>query len=226
MDYLRYRWAYFLVGALLLYVIYFFVGRATFLKEKPRVLGVGIHTSTMRLEAAERFGAYLNDRYPEFTEEGSKSFRSYAFYQGFSPGQSEQSSVTVYQLAGSIAAGFLDILIGDQLTLSQDAESSYLMDLREIFTEEELSLISKKADTLSKDGSSGLLYLTYDIKGDTGRTQEVVRNVPLLICIRGTDRELENVLLGNDAYLAVIRNAAEKEAVREFVFRLLQIEGN
>ncbi len=200
-------------------VVLSIIGRLTWNKIADTALGIGIHATMFDPNETDDFESYMTETYPEFLTKKS-AFYSYWFYSGYSSSQGELISSTAYQLAGAIAAGQMDVMIGDAKTLSGDVGLQYCRDLSELFNEEELALIEELASAHASDGV-GIVPVTYSVTGDTGRTVEKFTDVPSLIAITGTDPKLDAIMMGNDYYLAVVVNAGREYQAKAFIWMLL-----
>lgn len=216
-------WVTALVVVIVSALVLSFIGNFTWNRPADSYLGFGFHASIMDVDKADGFKGILTEKYGDMITDDSE-FYSYWFYSGYSQDQVEQVQATTYQFTGMVAAGQIDIMIGDVATMEKDAKQLYIQSLTEIFTEEELSKIEARTMELSEDGSSGLIRLSFDISGDTGRTVKKVRDEAFLIRINGLDPDIDEIMMGQDVYLAVVGKEDTAENVRAFIYRLLDMK--
>ncbi len=216
-------WVTALVVVIIGAIVLNFIGNFTWNRPADSYLGFGIHASTIDVDKADTFKQTLTDKYGHLIEDKSE-FYSYWFYSGYSQDQVEQVQATTYQFTGMVAAGQIDMIIGDYATLEKDAKQLFIQSMTEIFTEEELKKIEERTMELNSDGTSGLIRLSFDISGDTGRTVKKVRDEAYLIRIAGLDPAIDELLIQQDAYLAFVGKEDTVEQVKAFVYTLLGME--
>ncbi len=223
---IAYIWQYYriqmLVVVIIVVIIVSIIGRFTFNKPPEACLQLGFRSEYLDPDAIDALPQHLETLYPEMTENGEKVFTSLEFYAGYRAEQAQENEATYYKLAGSIAAGQVDVLIGDLDTLTEEANMDTYKDLREVFTEEELERINELASPRTEDGEGeGLVYLTYNNVTVNGRTESQVEDTPLLICISGCNENIDNCLAGDVGYLAIVNNTTNIENVKTLIWSLL-----
>ena len=219
---IQYHWIKIVIAVIAVVIVVSVIGRFTWNREKERCLGVGLYSGSLNITETETLGSKLNETYAFMTENGKKEFKTYPFYLDSTDGTSRMN--LMYKLVASVELKEMDVMLGDRETLEGEANKEYFMDLREIFTEEELQKIDEAASKGDSDEEHGVIYVTYAIYSDNGRVERYVENVPLLICVEGMDADLDNMIVSSPAYLAVMVNAVEIENTRTFIFTLLGIE--
>ena len=200
-------------------VVLSIIGQMTWNRSPKSALGVGIHAKMFELNETDDFNSYLTETYPEFLTKKS-AFYGYWFYNGYSNDQVELIQSTTYQLVGAVAAGQLDVMVGDRESLEGDVSLQYCRDLSELFNEEELALIEELASAHASDGI-GIVPVTYSVTGDTGRTVDKYEDIPSLIAITGCDPKLDEIMMGQEVYLAVIVNEGRENQAKAFIWTLL-----
>ena len=111
-------------------------------------------------------------------------------------------------------------MVGDRESLEGDVSLQYCRDLSELFNEEELALIEELASAHASDGI-GIVPVTYSVTGDTGRTVEKYEDIPSLIAITGCVPKLDEIMMGQEVYLAVIVNEGRENQAKAFIWTLL-----
>ncbi len=218
----QYHWSKFLIGIIALIVIVSIIGRFTWAKEKDRCLGVGVYSSMIDINAVNELHTGLDKAFPEMTEDGKKEFKVYPFYLDMSDGTARMNMM--YKLLASIELADMDVLLGDKEILVGDADKEYFMDLRELFSEEEIQMIDEAASKGDMEEEHGVIYVTYAVYGDNGRVERYVENIPMFICVEGTNEDLDKSIVAVPGYLGVLVNAKEIENTRSFIFSLLGIK--
>lgn len=220
---LRYYWWQFLLIGFLLVFLISFVGRFTFAKEKEASLGIAVHGKVMDPDVIDTLGPHFDERFERMCEEGTKEFKVYQFYNGYAAAQAEERTATIYRLAASIQTESLDVIIGDMESLDFDAGCGYLMDLRDVFSEEELQKIEEAAGKLTRRDDPAIITRDVSETSDTGRIISTRKDLPLLICIRGADRIIDESLAGRPVYIGIVSNAPNLDNVKDFILELLGI---
>ncbi len=220
---LRYHWWKILLVILLIIAAVDYIGHLTFAREKESCMGIALHARYLDPEAIDGLPGHLNEVYAVYTAGGEKEFKVYQFYNGYTAAEAEENTATIYRMAASIQTQMLDVFIGDEESLDFDAGSGYLLDLREVFSEEELALIEEKANALSKDKESGLIRRDVSVTSDTGRIVSTEKDIPLLICVRGADSTIDESLALRPAYIGIVSNAPNLDNVKAFILELLGI---
>ena len=197
------------------------IGNVTFNKEPEACLQVGIRAKYLDPDLIQELAEYLEAKYPEMTEDGEKAFYVDQYYAGYKKTETEEATAMVYKLAGSIAAEKLDVVIGDYETMSSDVSMSIYLDLRDVFTEEEMEKLEKLAAERAEEGAEGVAYLSYKLTTVDGRTEGSVDDVPYLICIGGGDEMIDECLIGSSGYLAIVNNTNNLDNVKAFIWSLL-----
>ncbi|MBR3393279.1 MAG: hypothetical protein IKG51_04120 [Firmicutes bacterium] len=200
------------------------IGRHTFAKEKDACLGIAVHARYLDLDQIDLMPDHFAKLYPEPTEDGAKEYKVYSFYNGYTAAEMEEKTAMIYRMAAFIQTEMLDVIIGDEESLSFDGSSGYLVDLRDVFTEEELMAISEKANLLSRDQESGILSMDISETGDTGRIKDVRKDIPLLICIRNTDSIIDESLAKRPVYIGIVSNAPNLDNAKYLILQLLHME--
>ena len=223
---LAHFWRYYkvpvLVVCLVIGVTISLVGNFTFNKRPDGCLQVGIRAKDLNPDAIEALPEYLTGKYPQMTEEGEKAFYAEQFFAGYKDYEAEEAAVVYNKLGACVAAGMLDVLIGDLETLRNEASMGVYLDLREVFTEEEMERIEKLAQprTGSEEGP-GIVYIDYKVSGANGRTESIVKNVPYLICVSEGDAYIDECVANKGTYLAIIWNTENMDNVKTFIWSLL-----
>ena len=215
----QYHWIKMVIGVIALVIILSVIGRFTWNKEKERCLGVGMYSNMLDITLTDSLGEKLGETYAFMTEDGKKEFKIYPFFLDSTDGTSRTN--LMYKLVATIELKEMDVMISDKETIEAEANKEYFMDLREIFSEEELAKINEAASNRDGDEEQGVIYAIY---GDNGRVERYVENVPMMICIEGADADLDDTIISVPVYLAVMVNAEEIENTRTFIFTLLGIE--
>ena len=214
-----------ILGIIVVLVILFsFIAKHTFAKEKDACLGIAVHARYMDPDQIDLLGDHFKEMFPDMTENDTKEYKVYSFYNGYTAAEAEEKTAMIYRMAAFIQTEMLDVIIGDEESLGFDGNCGYLMDLRDIFTEEELAEITEKADLLSKDGESGLLFVDITEIGDTGRIKEIQKDVPLMICLRGADSIIDESLAGRPVYIGIVSNASNLDNAKEVILQLLHMD--
>lgn len=211
-----------IIAAVLVICLISIIGHATFNKETPKSLGIAINAEFLDVDKVADLAENLDEEYPQYNDGGKKEFKSYMFYNGYTQAEQEEKSTTITRFAAQIQAGMLDLVFGDEKSLTEQVERSCLLSLDEVFSEEELAMIREKADAKSEDGKSGLVDIKYDIVNDNGRTERTESGT-YLICVTGGDPYIDECLLNKEVYVGVIVNTDSREEVRCFIFSLLDI---
>lgn len=215
-----------LLGIFLIAGLIMVIGRFTFNKPTPACLQIGVRAKVLDPYATEELPVHLAERFPEMIEGGDKEFQTNMFYAGYNAYEVEEANATVDKLAANVAAGLLDVLVGDIETLERAANMKILKDLREVFTEEELVQIEALASARSEDGASGLLAAGYVVLGANGLKEESVTDVPYFICITGADEGVDAAMANEPCYLAIIINSPNIDNVKTFIWDLLGENAN
>lgn len=200
------------------------IGKLTFAKEKDACLGTAIHAKYMDPDTIDLLDEHLTELFPDMTEDGVKEFKVYSFYNGYTAAEAEEKTAMIYRMAAFIQTQMMDVIIGDEESLRFDGNCGYLMDLREIFSEEELEAIKEKADLLSKDGESGILCVDITETGDTGRIKDVQKDIPLMICLRGADSIIDESLAQRPVYIGIVSNAPNLDNAKYLILQLLRMD--
>lgn len=223
---IKYIWQYykvhFFITALLLFIGISLIGNLTFNKEPEACLQVGIRAQYLDPDSVQELDDYLAERFPEMTENGEKAFYVNQFYAGYGQGEEEEATAMMYKLAGCVAAETLDVVIGDYETMANDIAMGIYLDLRTVFTEEEMEKLERLAAQHALEGQDGIAYLDYKVTTVNGRTESKVKDVPYLICIGGGDEKIDACLTGNSGYLAIVGNTANIDNVKTLIWSLLE----
>lgn len=215
-------WVQMVVGIALCGILVSVIGHFTFNRPAEPCLQIGIRAKVMDLEAVDVLAAHLEERYPEMTEEGKKVFRIDQFYSGFTREAAEEANALMYKLAGSVAAGMLDVVVGDEESMVNDVSMGLYLDLREVFTEEELKELKILADQRAPEGKEGLLYVSYKVITNNGRVEEMSKDLPCFICIAGGDEQLDACAPMEPLYVGIVNNTSHMEQVKEWIWSLLK----
>jgi len=108
----------------------------------------------------------------------------------------EFTYAAIMRIVAEVSAQQLDYVITDGVGMETCMDHDVLMDLREILTQEELTLLEED-----------LIYLHYDEDDIT---------VPVAVNLRGQPFSGQYIQSEGDRYLAFIANTPRKEACREF----------
>lgn len=220
----HYYWPHMLAGVLVISIIIYIIGRFTWNKEPEVCLGVALHATLLDTQAADTLDESFAETFPDICMDGTEQFDIYQFYAGYtSTEDTEQQIAVVYHLAACVAAQQLDVFLGDEDTLLSDVSSGYLMQLTEIFTDEELQVIEEKANSLSSDGSSGILRADYEERDADDNVVSREEDVPYCICVTGMNSDIDNIFANQPTYIAVAINGEHPEAARQFILELLGI---
>jgi len=220
----RYYWGRIAAVAVALVIGISLLGHFTWNKGKKSCLGVAVHAAYYDPDLFDTFASDLTDAFPTLTENGKKEVKAYAFYNGYGTGEEEEAYTTKYREAASVEAQMLDVVIGDLDSLTEDVESGYLISLDQLFTDEEMEEIQKKAEENASEKAEGVVSLKYTISNDQGRTSQVVDKAPYLINITGTNDLIDRELIGKEVYIGVYYNGPCQEQAKEFILRLLDID--
>lgn len=215
-------WLRMVVGSVLLVILVSVVGHFTFNRPPEPCLQIGIRAKVMDLEAVDVLAEHLAERYPELTEDGEKAFRVDQFYSGYTREAAEEANAIMYKLAGSVASGMLDVVVGDQESMVNDVSMGLYLDLREVFTEEELKELETLAAQRAPEGKEGLLYVSYKRVTNNGRVEEISKDLPCFICITGGDEQLDACAPMEPLYVGIIHNTAHLDQVKEWIWSLLK----
>lgn len=219
-------WVQILIAVLIVVGGIMLIGRFTFNKPPENCLHVGVHAKLMDPDEIQVLDQHLAERFPEMLEDGKKAFNATQYYAGYTEAEGEEAGVIKQKLAGSVAAGMLDVIVGDQETLATDVDMGACQDLRNLFTEEELEKITELADQRAKEGEEGLVYMDYKVIGSTNRIEELVKDVPFMICITGGDEGIDACAANEPVYLTVATNAANIDNVKTLIWALLGENGD
>ncbi len=198
------------------------IGNFTFNKRPDGCLQVGIRAEVLDPEAIEALPEYLTEKYPEMTEDGKKAFYAEQFYAGYKAYEAEEARVVSDRLDACVASGMLDVLIGDLATLQNEVGRGVYLDLRDVFSEEELKRLEELAQP--RTGSSedtGIVTIDYKVSGSYGRTESIVKDIPYLICISEGDEYIDSCASHSKTYLAIIWNTENIDNVKTFIWSLL-----
>ena len=222
-HFIRYYKMRVIVACLVIGVSISIVGKFTFNKKPDACLQIGVRAQTLNPEAIEQLPDYLTEKYPEMTVGGEKAFYSEQFFAGYKNYEAEEAMVVSNKLDACVAAGTLDVLIGDLGTLKSEVGRGVYMDLRNVFSEEELDKITTLAQekVLEKDGE-GVVYIDYKVSSLNGRTESIEKNIPYLICISGGDAKLDECVSNRECYLAIMWNTNNLDNVKTFIWSLLE----
>ena len=126
------------------------------------------------------------------------------------------------KLDACVAAGTLDVLVGDLETLKSEVGRGVYMDLRDVFSEEELNMIKELSQqrVTSEDGE-GVVYADYKVSSLNGRTESIEKNIPYFICISGGDAKIDACVSNREVYLVVIWNTNNLDNVKTLIWSLL-----
>ena len=214
-------WLQILIGIALLGMLVWFIGRFTFDKPQEKCLQIGIRAKVLDPDAIDALPLHLEESHPGMTENGEKQFWAEQFYTGYSQAEAEEANAMLYRLAGSVAAGMLDVVVGDQESMVNDVSMGLYLDLREVFTEEEFLELERLASERAPEGEEGILYVSYKITTYHGRAESVVKDLPCLIRVAGGDAELDACAPGLPLYLGIVNNTSNLEQVKTWIWSLL-----
>lgn len=203
------------VGALLISLI----GRMTWNRPADKVVGIGVHAASIDMDLVAEMKEKITEKYPAFTEDG-REFYVYWFYSGYTSDQVEQIQTTAYKLAGAVASGQIDIMVGDEETLFKDAQQELLMNLTELFSEEEIEAIRERAMEINPE-IDPIVLLSFDISGDTGRTVRKVRDEAFLLRLPNVEAIMDEVLIYQETCIGIVANADNPEETRDLIFTML-----
>ena len=165
---------------------------------------------------------YLAEKYPEMTENGEKVFYAEQFFAGYKDYEAEEAAIVSNRLDAFVAAGMVDVLIGDLKTLQNEVDRGVYLDLRKVFTEAELKRIEELAQPRTgAEEKSGIVSVDYKNFGLNGKVDEIVKNVPYLICVSGGDDCIDQCVSNKGTYLAIIWNTENMDNVKTFIWSLL-----
>ncbi|MBO6159238.1 MAG: hypothetical protein J6P72_08300 [Firmicutes bacterium] len=218
---LRYYWLQSLIVIALLAALISYIGHLTWAKEKEACLGVAIHANIIDTDLVLTWPEHLDQTYPDLTKQGKEAFKVYTFYSGYTGVQQEEAVTEIYRLAAYIQTDMLDVMIGDEETMRIDGETGYLMDLTQVFTQEELDQIRSLSDPYSKDGDTGILSLDITKTSDTGRVISTTKQVPLLISVRGADALFDETFASRPIYIGIVNGTPHLDNAKEFILQLL-----
>ncbi len=198
------------------------IGNFTFNKRPDGCLQIGIRAAVLDPDAIEALPEYLTEKYPDMTEGGKKAFYSEQFYAGYKDYEAEEAQVVSNRLDACVASGMVDVLIGDLATLKNEVGRGVYLDLREVFSEEELIRIEELAKPRTgSDEETGIVTIDYKVSGSYGRTESIVKDVPYLICVSGGDEYIDRCISHSETYLAIIWNTENMDNVKTFIWSLL-----
>ena len=222
-HFIRYYKIPVIVACLVIGVSISIIGKFTFNKKPDACLQIGVRAQTLNPESIEQLPDYLAEKYPEMTEEGEKAFYSEQFFAGYKNYEAEEAMVVSNKLDACVAAGTLDVLVGDLETLRSEVGRGVYMDLRNVFTEEELEKITElsQKNVMSDDGE-GVVYVDYKVSSLNGRTESIEKNIPYLICISGGDEKIDECVSNRECYLVIIWNTHNLENVKTLIWSLLE----
>ncbi len=223
---LAYFWRYYrvpvLVVCLVIGVAISLIGNLTFNKKPEACFQIGVRAKNLDPEAIDSLPEYLTEKYPDMTENGEKAFYAEQYFAGYKDYEAEEAMVVYNKLAASVAAGTLDVLVGDLETMRNEVSMGVYLDLREVFTEEEMQKIEELAKPRTEvEDEPGIVYIDYKVSGANGRTESVVKNVPYLICVSGGDEYIDGCVSNKGTYLAIIWNTENMDNVKTFIWSLL-----
>lgn len=119
-------------------------------------------------------------------------------------GMDETTYVNSQKLVAMVSAKSLDVITGDEYSMKYYAETELLGDLRNYFTEAELSALSDKV-------------IWCDVLVTDENQNESVQNIPVLIDITGANKLVENNCYFMDKlYMGVIINTSHVDEVKTF----------
>lgn len=219
-------WVCIVVGAIVLWIGISIIGKFTFNQPPEKCLQIGVRASRLDPPSIEELPDHLEERFPEMTEGGEKVFSSEQFFAGYRQIEAEEANAVMYKMAGCVAAGMLDVIVGDQETMVNDVSLNIYKDLRNVFTEEELEKIARLAKERAPEGEEGILYLDYAVTTTNGRTEEIIKDIPYLICVTGGDEGIDDCLAGDPVYLAIVNNAPNLDNVKALIWSLLGENGD
>lgn len=222
LHFLRYYKMPILVVCVILGVGISVIGNFTFNKKPEGCLRIGIRAHNLDPNSIIDLPNYLAEKYPEMTEQGEKVFYAEQFFAGYKDYEAEEAAIVSNRLDALVAAGMVDVLIGDLKTLQNEVDRGVYMDLREVFDEEELKYIEKLAQPRTgSDGKNGIVSVDYKNFGLNGKIDEIVKNVPYLICVSDGDEYIDNCVSNKGTYLAIIWNTENLDNVKTFIWSLL-----
>lgn len=222
-HFIRYYKVHAIVVCLVIGTAISIIGKFTFNKKPDGCLRMGVRAQTLDPESIEQLPEYLAEKFPEMTEGGEKAFYSEQFFAGYKNYEAEEAMVVSNKLDACVAAGTLDVLVGDLDTLKSEVGRGVYMDLRNVFSEEELNTIKELSQkrVLSEDGE-GVVYIDYKVSSLNGRTESIEKNVPYLICISGGDDKIDACVSNRETYLVVIWNTNNLDNVKTLIWSLLE----
>ena len=198
------------------------LGNFTFNKKPDGCLRVGVRAHNLDPNSVTALPEHLAEKFPEMTENGEKVFYAEQFFAGYKDYEAEEAAIVSNRLDAFVAAGMVDVLIGDLNTLQSEVDRGVYMDLREVFNDEELKLIEELAQ--SRTGSEdkpGIVYVDYKNMGLNGKIDEIIKNIPYLICVSDGDQYVDACVSNKGTYLAIIWNTENIENVKTFIWSLL-----
>ena len=199
------------------------IGNFTFNKKPDACLQIGVRAQTLDPEAIDELPAYLAEKYPEMTEDGVKAFYSEQFFAGYKNYEAEEALVVSNKLDACVAAGTLDVVIGDLETLRNEVGRGVYLDLRNVFTEEEFGILQERAQARTmNENEEGIVYIDYKVSSLNGRTESIEKDVPYLICVSGGDAKLDECVSNRGTYLAIVWNSVNMENVKSLIWSLLE----
>ncbi len=198
------------------------IGNFTFNKRPDGCLQIGVRAEVLDPDAIEALPEYLTEKYPDMTEGGQKAFYSEQFYAGYKDYEAEEALVVSNRLDACVASGMVDVLIGDLETLQSEVGRGVYLDLREVFSEEELERIEELAQIRTGSSESpGIVHIDYKVSGTYGRTESIVKDIPYLICVSNGDEHIDSCVSHSRVYLAIIWNTENMDNVKTFIWSLL-----
>lgn len=218
----RYYRVPFFVTCLVIGIAISLIGNLTFNKRPDGCLQIAVRTQYLSPEDVEALPQYLSEKYPEMMENGEKAFYAEEYKAGYKSFEAEEANIVSQKMEASVAAGTLDVFVGDLETLKSDVNRGIYMDLRNVFTEEELQKIEKLAQPRTGDEEqTGIVYLDYMIGGSYGRVESMQEHIPYLICIAGGDEKVDACVSNRTTYMAIAWTSTNMDNVKTFLWSLL-----
>ena len=222
LHFLRYYKMPILVVCIVLGMGISLIGNFTFNKKPDGCLRVGVRAHNLDPNSIIALPDYLAEKYPEMTENGEKVFYAEQFFAGYKDYEAEEAAIVSNRLDAFVAAGMVDVLIGDLKTLQNEVDRGVYLDLRKVFTEAELKRIEELAQPRTEaEEKSGIVSVDYKNFGLNGKVDEIVKNVPYLICVSGGDDCIDQCVSNKGTYLAIIWNTENMDNVKTFIWSLL-----
>ena len=222
LHFLRYYKMPILVVCVILGVGISIIGNFTFNKKPEGCLRIGVRAHNLDPNSIIDLPNHLAEKYPDMTENGEKVFYAEQFFAGYKDYEAEEAAIVSNRLDAFVAAGMVDVLIGDLKTLQNEVDRGVYLDLREVFDETELKYIEKLAQPRTgTDDTPGIVSVDYRNFGLNGKIDEIIKNVPYLICVSDGDEYVDNCVSNKGTYLAIIWNTENIENVKTFIWSLL-----